>query len=146
VYFPRFLAAQNVPLLYLRSTLTVLMHAVASGLFGYFYGLAHFASEEVRSGHGGRNRVYKALHRLFLFRRESLYHEVKMFEGLVLAGTFHATFNLAAAQGRIGIMLAVVGGGGAALYYLLGLKANRQRLGHIAAARVRRHATDRLRG
>ena len=146
LYFPRFLAEQNTAMLLMRSTLTVLMHAVASGIFGYFYGLAHFSSHEVRSGHGGRGPVYRALHRAFLFRRESLYHEAKMFEGLILAGTFHATFNLAASQGRVGIMLVLVGGGSAFLYYLLGQKANRMRIGDISSARVHETLTGRLGG
>jgi RsiW-degrading membrane proteinase PrsW (M82 family) len=146
LYFPRFLAEQNTAMLLMRSTLTVLMHAVASGIFGYFYGLAHFSSHEVRSGHGGRGPIYRALHRAFLFRRESLYHEAKMFEGLILAGTFHATFNLAASQGRVGIMLVLVGGGSAFLYYLLGQKANRMRIGDISSARVHKTLTGRLGG
>lgn len=145
LYFPRLLAEGNTPTLLLRSVLTVLMHAVASGIFGYFYGLAHFSAEEVRRGHGGRGPAYRLLHRLFLFRRESLYHEAKMFEGLVLAGAYHAAFNLAASQGRIGMMLALVGAGSAFLYYLLGLKSNREKIGAIAAQRVHRSYVGRLR-
>jgi hypothetical protein len=144
LYFPRFLAEQNTSMLLMRSVLTVLMHSIASGIFGYFYGLAHFSTEEVRSGHGARGPAYRALHRLFLFGRENLYHEAKMFEGLILAGTYHATFNLAASQGRVGIMLGLVGGGSALLYYLLGLKANRMRMGQIAADRVHGTLVGRL--
>jgi hypothetical protein len=59
-----------------------------------------------------------------------------MFEGLILAGTFHAVFNLAASQGRIGLMLGLVGVGAAFLYYLLGLKSNQEKIGEIAAERV----------
>jgi len=139
LYFPRLLAEGDTPTLLLRSVLTVLMHAVASGILGYFYGLAHFSAEEVRRGHGGRGRLYRLLHKVFLFRRESLYHEAKMFEGLVLAGAYHAAFNLAAAQGLVTTMLALVGGGCAFLYYLLGLKANREKIGGIS--RTRAHDT-----
>ncbi len=144
-YFPRLLAAGDTPALLLRSVLTVLMHAVASGILGYFYGLAHFSADEVRRGHGGRGRVYRMLHRVFLFRRERLYHEAKMFEGLVLAGTYHATFNLAANQGRISVMLGLVGAGCAFLYYLLGLKSNREKIGAISAQRVHETFVGRLR-
>jgi RsiW-degrading membrane proteinase PrsW (M82 family) len=112
------------------------MHAVASGILGYFYGLAHFSADQVRHHHGGRGRAYRWLHKIFLFRRERLYHEAKMFEGLVLAGSYHAAFNLAANQGRVMIMRALVGGGCAFLYYLLGLKANRVKIGAISAERV----------
>jgi len=146
LYFPRFLAEQNMAMLLMRSTLTVLMHAVASGIFGYFYGLAHFSSYEVRSGHTARGPLYRLLHQVFLFRRERLYHEAKMFEGLILAGSFHATYNLAASQGRVGIMLGLVGGGSAFLYYLLGQKANRVRIGEIAPQRVHATLTGRLSG
>jgi hypothetical protein len=145
LYFPRLLAEGDTPTLLLRSVLTVLMHAVASGILGYFYGLAHFSAEQVRSGHGGRGPAYRFLHRVFLFRREHLYHEAKMFEGLVLAGAYHATFNLAASQGRVAIMLGLVGAGCAFLYYLLGLKSNREKIGAIAARRVHRTYVARLR-
>jgi len=136
LYFPRLLAAGDTPTLLLRSVLTVLMHAVASGILGYFYGLAHFSAEEVRHRHAGRGPAYRMLHKVFLFRRERLYHEAKMFEGLVLAGAYHAAFNLAANQGRVTIMLVLVGAGCAFLYYLLGLKTNREKIGAISAARV----------
>jgi len=144
-YFPRLLAEGDTPTLLLRSVLTVLMHAVASGILGYFYGLAHFSTEEVRRGHGGRGPVYRMLHRVFLFQRERLYHETKMFEGLVLAGAYHATFNLAASQGRISVMLGLVGAGCAFLYYLLGLKSNREKIGAISAKRVHETYVGRLR-
>ena len=144
LYFPRLLAEGNAPGLLLRSVLTVLMHAVASGILGYFYGLAHFSTEEVRRRHGGRGRAYRLLHRLFLFRRERLYHEAKMFEGLVLAGAYHAAFNIAAGQGRVPVMLALVGAGSAFLYWLLGQKSNRERIGEIAAARAHASYVARL--
>ncbi len=145
LYFPRLLAAGDTPALLLRSVLTVLMHAVASGILGYFYGLAHFSAEEVRHRHGGRGPAYRLLHRVFLFRRERLYHEAKMFEGLILAGAYHATFNIAASQGRIVVMLALVGAGCAFLYYLLGLKSNREKIGAISAKRVHETFVGRLR-
>ena len=145
LYFPRLLAAGDMPGLLLRSVLTVLMHAVASGILGYFYGLAHFSAEEVRRGHGGRGPMYRLLHRVFLFRRERLYHEAKMFEGLILAGAYHAAFNLAANQGRVGVMLALAGGGCAFLYYLLGLKSNQEKIGAISAHRVHETFVARLR-
>jgi len=145
LYFPRLLAEGDMPTLLLRSVLTVLMHAVASGILGYFYGLAHFSAEQVRSNHGGRGPVYRLLHRVFLFRRERLYHEAKLFEGLALAGSYHAAFNLAASQGRVNIMLALVAGGVAFLYYLLGLKANREKIGAISAQRVHETFVRRLR-
>jgi hypothetical protein len=144
LYFPRFLAEGNASGLVLRSVLTVLMHAVASGILGYFYGLAHFSTEQVRHHHGGRGPAYRLLHRLFLFRRERLYHEAKMFEGLVLAGAYHATFNIAAAQGRVSVMLALAGGGCAFVYYLLGLKSNRERIGAISGSRVHETFVGRL--
>jgi hypothetical protein len=145
LYFPRFLAAGDTSALLLRSAMTVLMHAVASGILGYFYGLAHFSTEEVRRGHGGRGRAYRLLHRIFLFRRERLYHEAKMFEGLVLAGAYHATFNIAAGQGRITVMLALVAAGSAFLHYLLGLKANREKIGAISSRRIHETYVGRLR-
>jgi hypothetical protein len=144
LYFPRLLAQGDTPTLLLRSVLTVLMHVVASGILGYFYGLAHFSTEEVRRGHGGRGALYRLLHRVFLFRRERLYHEAKLFEGLVLAGVYHAAFNIAASRSQVTVMLALVGAGCAFLYYLLGLKSNRERIGEISRTRVHRTDVGRL--
>ena len=103
-------------------------------------------------GRGGSTRprrsgpAYRLLHKVFLFRRERLYHEAKMFEGLVLAGAYHATFNIAASQGRISVMLVLVAGGCAFLYYLLGLKSNREKIGAISAQRVHATFVGRLKG
>jgi hypothetical protein len=145
LYFPRLLAEGDTPTLLMRSVLTVLMHAIASGILGYFYGLAHFSAEEVRRGHGGRGPAYRLLHKVFLFRREHLYHEAKLFEGLILAGAYHAAFNLAASEGQISVMLALVGAGCAYLYYLLGLKSNREKIGAISTTRVHATYVGRLR-
>jgi hypothetical protein len=145
LYFPRLLAEGNASGILLRCVMTVLMHAVASGILGYFYGLAHFSTEEVRRRHAGRGARYRLLHKAFLFRRERLYHEAKMFEGLVLAGSYHAAFNIAAAQGRVVVMLALVAGGSAYLYYLLGLKSNREKIGAISGTRVHATYVGRLR-
>ena len=144
LYFPKLLASADTPTLLLRSVLTVLMHAVASGILGYFYGLAHFSAEQVRHRHAGRGLRYRLLHKIFMFRRERLYHEAKMFEGLVLAGSYHAAFNLAANQGRVTVMLALVGAGCAFLYWLLGLKSNREKIGAIAATRIHSNYVGRL--
>jgi len=64
----------------------------------------------------------------------------------VLAGVFHAVYNLAASEGRIGLMILLVGAGAAFLYYLLGLKANRERLGEISGQRVAETYASRLAG
>ena len=131
LYFPRYLAEGDAATLVLRSVLTVLMHAVSSGICGYFYGLSFFATERVRSGHAARGPAYHLLNRMFLLKRETMYHEVKLFQGIVCAGTFHAVFNLAASQGRVGIMVGLVAAGAALLYYLLGRKENQVKRGGI---------------
>lgn len=131
LYFPRYLADGDTATLVMRSVLTVLMHAVSSGICGYFYGLSFFSTARVRSGHAARGRLYHLLNRLFLLKRQAVYHEVKLFQGIVCAGAFHAVFNLAASQGRIGIMVGLVAVGSALLYFLLGQKANQAKRGGI---------------
>ena len=139
-YLPKLMAEGNTGSIVWRCVLTVPMHAVASGLFGYYYGLAHFASEELRSSHAGRHPIIKLLHRTLLFRRSDLYHEAKMLEGLLLAGTLHATFNHAAFAGNVFLMLLVVLIGMAALLFLLGRKQNQIQLGDDA---IERHPESR---
>jgi len=108
LYFPKMLTEGNSSGLVLRSVLTVPMHVGVSGIFGYFYGLARFAGIDRRQAHSRRHALVKFLHRALLFRRADIYREARMFEGLLIAGTLHATFNIAALSGNLIVMLLVV--------------------------------------
>lgn len=77
-----------------RSLLSVFAHVFFSGIFGYFYGMAHFATpmyhEEV---HKKRHSLIRMMHKFLHMRGSVLFHEEKMMEGLLLAVLLHSAFN-----------------------------------------------------
>ena len=79
-----------------RALITMPVHIVASGIFGYFYGLSHFAKPLVKNNGGEKTYKFnfKWLHRIFTFKRSTVYEEEKIIEGLGLASLFHAVCNL----------------------------------------------------
>jgi RsiW-degrading membrane proteinase PrsW (M82 family) len=77
-----------------RSILSVFAHVFFSGVFGYYYGLAHFATplyhEEV---HKQRNVIVRSIHKIFHMKGSVFFHEEKMMQGLLLASILHSIFN-----------------------------------------------------
>lgn len=78
----------------LRSTISVLAHVCFSAIFGYFYGIARFSKqlyqeEQIHNQHP----ILHRLHQIFHLRGETLFHEEKMLEGMLIAMILHAIFN-----------------------------------------------------
>ena len=77
-----------------RSILSVFAHVFFSGVFGYFYGMAHFATpiyhEEV---HKNRHLFIRMIHKIVHMKGSVLFHEEKMMEGLLIATLLHSIFN-----------------------------------------------------
>jgi RsiW-degrading membrane proteinase PrsW (M82 family) len=88
-------AGGGMSLIIYRALLSMPVHIVASGIFGYYYGLAHFAKPMVRAA--GGEKTYKLnlkwLHRILSFRKSTVYEEEKITEGLFFAALFHAMCN-----------------------------------------------------
>ncbi len=78
-----------------RSSFSTLAHLIFSGILGYYYGIAHFAKpilqEEIRQG---RALWTKALHKIFNIKKERLFYEENLFEGLLISIGLHALFNI----------------------------------------------------
>lgn len=88
--------AHNLILPFLfRSSFSTFAHIMFSGILGYYYGVAHFAKpilqNEIRKN---RHQFIQALHRIFGWREEKLFHEEKLFEGLLFSIVLHALFNI----------------------------------------------------
>lgn len=85
----------NIDILFYRSLISMPIHLVASGIFGYFYGLAHFAKPIVKLEEGGE-KTYRSkwLPKFLSLKRSTLYHEEKIIEGTFFATLFHAAMNL----------------------------------------------------
>jgi RsiW-degrading membrane proteinase PrsW (M82 family) len=78
-----------------RSVFSTFAHVLFSGIFGYYYGVAHFADpifqEEIRQK---RHPLIKAFHRVFHLKSSTLFKEEKLLEGLCIALLLHAGFNI----------------------------------------------------
>ncbi|MBA4336960.1 hypothetical protein C0416_04290 [bacterium] len=78
-----------------RSLFSTFAHVMFSGIFGYFYGVAHFADQELRDEmQQKRHPVIKFFHKYFHFKKSVLFKDEKILEGLVVASCLHAFFNI----------------------------------------------------
>ncbi len=79
-----------------RAIFSTFAHILFSGLYGYYYGMAHF-SEPIFREEMQKKRGYlfaKALYRLFRFRAPAIFADEKLFQGLLMAVALHAFFNI----------------------------------------------------
>jgi len=88
------LASGDMSIIFYRTMITIPIHLVASGIFGYYYGLAHFAQPIVKIEEGDKTYRSKWLPKLLTFKRSALYREEKIMEGIFFATLFHAVINL----------------------------------------------------
>ena len=115
-----------------RSIFSTFAHILFSGIYGYFYGIAHFAKpilqEQIREN---RHPLLNALHRVVHLKSETLFHEEKMMEGLLLALTLHAFFNIALEVGWTFIIIPYLVFGYMFLSYLFARKENHKRYNRL---------------
>jgi len=78
-----------------RSVLTVMVHILSTGVLGYFFGLAFFASPLIREQftHGKAHPVFATLHRMLSLRTEAVYARAQIMIGIVLAIVLHGLFD-----------------------------------------------------
>lgn len=117
-----------VPFLF-RALFSTFAHILFSAIFGYYYGLAHFAKpllqKELRDN---RHTFWDWYHRVFRFKTLELFHEEKMFEGLTLAVSLHAIYNIFLEMNWTFIMVPYLVIGFLFVSHLLKMKKNQQRL------------------
>ena len=86
----------DMSLIAYRMFISMPVHVVASGIFGYYYGLAHFA-KPLTEANGGE-KTYKLnikwMHKVFTLKRSAVYEEEKFIEGIGMATIFHALCNI----------------------------------------------------
>lgn len=88
------ISAGNMGIIFYRSMISIPIHLVASGIFGYYYGLAHFAKPIVKLEGGEKTYKTKLFHRLISLKKSTVYSEEKIVEGILFATLFHAAANL----------------------------------------------------
>lgn len=78
-----------------RSIGSMLLHILASGIFGYYYGVAYFAKpvlqDEINAGH--KFVFTKKMHQILHLKSTTLFREEKITEGLLIAVFLHGTFD-----------------------------------------------------
>ncbi len=88
------LMAGDMGLIFYRTMVTIPIHLVASGIFGYYYGLAHFAKPIVKLEGGDKTLRGRWLPKLLTLKKSTVYREEKIIEGIFFATAFHAGVNL----------------------------------------------------
>jgi RsiW-degrading membrane proteinase PrsW (M82 family) len=111
-----------------RSSFSTFAHLMFSGILGYYYGIAHFAKpilqEEIR---GKRKHWTKTLHKIFNIKKEKLFYEENLFEGLLIAIGLHALFNIFLEMNLTFIIVPFLVGGYITLNYLFDKKENHKK-------------------
>lgn len=103
-----------------RSLFSTFAHIMFSGILGYYYGVAHFASDIVKEQHNEKNWPFlKFFAQLLHFKKETLFHEEKLTQGLLIAVTLHALFNIFLEMNWVFLLVPFLTGGYIYLNYLL---------------------------
>jgi RsiW-degrading membrane proteinase PrsW (M82 family) len=86
----------DIAILLPRALLTMSIHVIASGIFGYYYGLARFASPIMKAERKEKKYQikFKWLHTALRMKKSEVYEEEKTAQGLVMATLFHTIANV----------------------------------------------------
>lgn len=78
-----------------RGILTMMVHILSTGVLGYYFGLAFFASPLLRSQFetGKTHPVMLALHRMLGLRTEAIYARTQLMTGLLFSFVLHGLFD-----------------------------------------------------
>lgn len=131
---------QNLFLPFLfRSSFSTFAHLMFSGVLGYYYGIAHFAGpvlqEEIREN---RHHWTKTFHRILGVRKEKLFYQEILVEGLLLAIGLHSIFNIFLEMNWNFLIVPFLISGYITLNYLFAKKENRKNYGKLLSY-VRNH-------
>ena len=90
------ISVKDMALILPRALMTMPIHVIASGIFGYYYGLSRFASPILKAEHKEKKYQirFKWLHTVLRMKKSDIYEEEKTAQGLVMATLFHTTANV----------------------------------------------------
>jgi len=89
-----------------RSVFSTFAHVLFSGVFGYYYGVGHFAHPILqREEKTKKHPILKFIHKVLHMKKDTLYHEEKIMEGLLIAVLLHAGFNFALEMGWMFLLI-----------------------------------------
>ncbi len=115
-----------------RSIFSTFAHILFSGIYGYFYGMAYFAdpvwSEEQRKK---RHPIMNLFHAVLHMKQNRIFALEKRSEGLMLAVTLHAIFNIMLEMGLTSFMVPFLVIGYTYLDHLFKEKENLKEWGYL---------------
>ena len=115
-----------------RSLFSTFAHVMFSGIFGYYYGIAHFADQELKDEmRSNRHPLLKWFHAHFHIKKATLFKDEKILEGLIIASVLHAFFNIFLEMGWSFLIVPFLFGGYVILNYLLHKKECLKQWGRI---------------
>ncbi|OGJ42961.1 hypothetical protein A3J23_02905 [Candidatus Peregrinibacteria bacterium RIFCSPLOWO2_02_FULL_48_14] len=123
-----------------RSIFSTFAHVLFSGIYGYYYGIAYFAdpiwSEEVRKKRGF---FTNAIHTIFHFKRDRIFANEKVTEGLAIAVVLHGAFNIMLEMNLTFFMIPFLVFGYSFLDYLFKRKENLKAYGYLVGEKSPAH-------
>jgi RsiW-degrading membrane proteinase PrsW (M82 family) len=115
-----------------RSLFSTFAHVMFSGIFGYYYGVAHFANQELKDEmRKKRHPFIKFFHKHFHFKKATLFKDEKILEGLFIATSLHAIFNILLEMELSFLIVPFLFGGYVALNHLLHKKESLKEWGRV---------------
>ena len=106
-----------------RSMFSTFAHIMFSGTLGYYYGLSLFATEVLKEKQNKKKRkIIRTLAKILHMKKNVLFHEEKLTEGLLIAITLHAFFNIILEMNWIFLIVPYLTIGYIYLNYLLNKK------------------------
>ncbi len=128
-----------------RSSFSTLAHIIFSGILGYYYGVAHFAApilqEEIKKN---RKHWTIVLHKLTHIRKEKIFFEEHLTEGLLISIGLHALFNIILEINLTFIIVPFLLGGYTALNYLFDKKESHKNYGKLLKVRNHPHPKSQV--
>lgn len=124
LYFYNIMSARGMEnILYpfvFRSLFSTFAHVMFSGILGYYYGLALFADDVLKEKYNQKRWPFaRWLARIIHCKKQVLFHEEKMAEGLLIAIILHATFNIFLEMSWTFLVIPFLTGGYIYLSYLM---------------------------
>ncbi|MCD6109520.1 PrsW family intramembrane metalloprotease [bacterium] len=115
-----------------RSLFSTFAHIMFSGIFGYYYGIGYFANKELKSEiRKNRHPFLKFFHKYFHFKENILFKDEKVLEGLFVATTLHAVFNIFLEMEWTFLIVPFLFSGYLMLNYLLNRKESLKEYGRV---------------
>ncbi len=127
IYFMNILASRGIdnimyPFIF-RSLFSTFAHIMFSGICGYYYGVGLFATDILREKHNEKKwALTKRFAQIVHMKKDVVFHEEKIADGLFIAIILHAIFNILLEMNWTFLLVPYLTGGYLYLNYLLDKK------------------------